>query len=69
MNRIEPNFTAGSEAQLYYRSGEYQVRVPGDFVRCAATGKPIPLELLRYWCADRQEAYTSAAAAFERAKK
>lgn len=66
MNRFEPKFTAGNEAQLRYLSGDYQVKVPGDFVRCAVTGKPIPLELLRYWDAERQEAYASAEVAFER---
>ncbi len=66
MNRFEPKFTAGNEAQLNYQSGDYQIKVPGDFVRCAVTGKPIPLELLRYWDADRQEAYVSAEVAFRR---
>lgn len=66
MNRFEPKFTAGNEAQLTYQSGEYEIKVPGDFVRCAVTGKPIPLELLRYWNADRQEAYADAAVAFKR---
>jgi hypothetical protein len=28
-------------------------------VLCAVTGEPIALEELRYWSADRQEAYAS----------
>jgi hypothetical protein len=32
---------------------------PGHYVLCAVTGEPIPLEELRYWSADRQEAYAS----------
>lgn len=67
MNRFDPNFTHSSEAQLRYLSGDYQIKVPGDYVRCAVTGKPIALELLRYWDADRQEAYESAEVAFARA--
>jgi len=42
---------------------------PGSFVRCAITGKPIPLDELFYWSVDRQEAYADAATAhtaFER---
>ena len=66
MNRFEPKFSAGSEAQLYYQPGAYQIKVPGEFVRCAVTGKPIPLDLLRYWNADVQEAYASAQSAFDR---
>jgi hypothetical protein len=32
---------------------------PGAFVRCAVTGVPIPLEELKYWSVDFQEAYSS----------
>jgi hypothetical protein len=32
---------------------------PGVFVRCAVTGAEIPLEELRYWSVDLQEAYAS----------
>jgi hypothetical protein len=42
------------------------VLTPGDFVRCAVTGEPIPLPDLRYWSVDLQEAYASAEIAFER---
>lgn len=34
----------------------------GSYVLCAVTGEKIPLEMLRYWNADRQEAYKDAAA-------
>lgn len=50
-----------TEAKLQYESGDYRVIRPGDFVRCAVTGATIPLEELRYWCAERQEAYLSPA--------
>ncbi len=66
MNRIERDFSARNEAQLVYQDNDYQVKKPGDFVRCATTGNPIPLELLRYWNVERQEAYISAEASLKR---
>jgi len=50
-----------NEAKLHYESGDYRVIRPGDFVRCAVTGAPIPLDELHYWSAERQEAYLSPA--------
>ena len=44
------------EARVSYGDGDFAVVKPGRFVRCAVTGKPIPLEGLRYWSAQRQEA-------------
>jgi hypothetical protein len=32
---------------------------PGAFVRCAVTGAEIPLDELKYWSVERQEAYAS----------
>ena len=67
-----PNRTAKiprdeAPATLHYADGEYAVLRPGRFVRCAVSGKPIPLEALRYWSADRQEAYASPIEFMERA--
>ncbi len=59
-------------AELRYLPGEFQVLRPGSHVYCAVTGKAIPLEELRYWSAELQEAYSSADAAntrFEQMKK
>ena len=53
----------GQLARLQYEQGNFHVRVPGDHVICAATGQRIHLSQLRYWNADRQEAYVNAAAA------
>jgi hypothetical protein len=66
MNRLEKNFSLRSEAVLKYVSGEYKIVTPGDFVRCAVTGVPIPLDELRYWSYELQEPYASAEIAFER---
>ena len=66
MNRYEKPFGQMKEARLRYDDGEYHIVVPGDFVRCAVTGKPIPLADLRYWSVEQQEAYASAAISFRR---
>jgi hypothetical protein len=39
---------------------------PGEFVRCAVTGRTIPLDELRYWSVELQEAYADAAASLKR---
>lgn len=56
----------GAEAHVRYEDAEYTVLRPGSFVRCAVSGAAIPLEELRYWSVDRQEAYRSAAEATQR---
>lgn len=63
--------TKGPErpAELRYYSGEYQVLKPGTYVACAVTGAKIPIEELRYWSAELQEAYASAEVANERFEK
>lgn len=62
MNIFDKGFSP-SEAVLRYLDGDYDVVKPGSFVRCAVTGKPVPLDELTYWNVDRQEAYVDAAAA------
>jgi len=59
MNRFERQPQSAVEAEVEYRDGDYRVRKAGAFVRCALTGEPIPLEELRDWSVDRQEAYSS----------
>jgi hypothetical protein len=65
MNRFERNFGKG-EAKLKYLDGEVQVLTPGDFVRCAVTDRAIPLDGLRYWSVELQEAYADAASSLKR---
>ena len=48
---------------MKYLSGDLELISPGDFVFCAVTGRKIPIEALRYWSAEKQEAYVDAAAA------
>ena len=46
------------EAQVQYLDGDFRVISPGTYVRCAVSGERIPLDELKYWSVDRQEAYT-----------
>jgi hypothetical protein len=66
MNRFERGPIDAGEAKIEYVDGEYRIVRPGAFVRCAVTGEPIPLEELRYWSVDWQEAYSSTAASMKR---
>ena len=45
---------------MRYLDGDFQVVVPGAFVRCAVTAAEIPLAELKYWSVKRQEAYADA---------
>ena len=67
MNRYER--AGGGEAEVEYLDSNLRVVRPGAYVRCAVTGRAIPLEDLRYWSVERQEAYASPEAALERLKE
>lgn len=54
------------EAQVRFLDGDFRVLKPGAFVRCAVTGEPIPIEELRYWDVDLQEAYRDPQAKLDR---
>ncbi|WP_293679783.1 DUF2093 domain-containing protein [uncultured Phenylobacterium sp.] len=58
--------TLGDLAKLHYGDGEYAVLRPGRYVLCAVSGQKIPLEQLRYWSAELQEAYAGPREALER---
>jgi hypothetical protein len=66
MNRFDRHPTSASEARVEYLDGDFRVTRPGAFVRCAVTGVPIPLDELRYWSVDRQEAYATPEAVLQR---
>ena len=57
------DLSGSSEAKIRYLDGDYRVIKAGSFVRCAQTGKPIPIEELKYWSVARQEAYIDVLAA------
>jgi len=44
-------------ASLHFGDGEYVVLKPGSYVICATSGNRIPLDMLRYWSVELQEAY------------
>lgn len=55
-----------AEAKIRYLDADYQVLSPGTFVKCAVTGKPIPLDELKYWSVKRQEPYVDVEASLKR---
>jgi hypothetical protein len=69
MNQMERDFRPDGLAELEYSDGEYRVVRSGSFVTCAVTGVPIPLESLRYWSVDLQEAYASPEIALRRLRE
>ena len=46
-------------AKLKYLPNNFEIMEQGDHVVCAISGKKIPLEKLKYWNVDEQEAYYS----------
>lgn len=56
---------SGRIARLHYLPGTFRLLSNGDHVICAVTGLPIPLDELRYWSVERQEAYVDAAASLK----
>lgn len=63
MNVLDPQ-QPRREAVIRYLDADFQIVREGDFVRCAATGRVIPLTDLRYWNVSRQQPFGSAEAAF-----
>lgn len=57
LNKFGPS--GQGEAQVEYLDGDFRVTSPGSYVRCAITGEHIPLDELKYWSVDRQEAYAT----------
>jgi hypothetical protein len=66
MNKHDPG---GSEAKVRYGDNEITILRQGLYVRCAVTDEPIPLDQLRYWNVDLQEAYRGPAEATQRWKQ
>ncbi len=66
LNRSDRPSPMAGEAEVKYLDGDFRVVRPGAFVRCAVTGLPIPLEELKYWSGDLQEAYVNPEAVLQR---
>jgi hypothetical protein len=64
LNKSNPS--GQGEAKLQYLDGDYRLIAPGSYVVCAVTGVRIPLDELKYWSVDRQEAYATPQAVLER---
>ncbi len=64
MNRFEGS--GSDEANVKYLDSDFQVIVPGSYVRCAVTGDKIPLDELKYWSFSRQEPYVDVEASVKR---
>ena len=58
--------SADRPATLRYEPNGFRVITPGAHVICAVTAEKIPLDILRYWSVERQEAYSSPEAATKR---
>jgi hypothetical protein len=69
MNQMERDFRPDGLAELEYLDGEYRVVRPGSFVICAMTDVQIPVDALRYWSVDLQEAYASPDLALQRLRE
>ncbi|MET0219532.1 MAG: DUF2093 domain-containing protein [Tardiphaga sp.] len=64
LNKFGPS--GNGEAQLQYLDGDFRVISPGTYVVCAITGERIPLDELKYWSVDLQEAYAVPNAVLKR---
>jgi len=60
---------AQSQAEIEYLSGDYKILKQGSYVLCAVTGQPIPLDELRYWNFERQEAYIDCETSYRRERE
>lgn len=63
MNMFEKN---SGEAVVQYLDGDLRVVKPGAYVLCSVTGAKIPLDELKYWNVETQEAYASYTEVAER---
>jgi hypothetical protein len=66
LNRYDRSTPMSGEAEVKYLDGDFRVVKPGAYVRCAITGQAIPLEDLKYWSVDLQEAYADPEAVLKR---
>ncbi len=61
--------TAQGEAKLHFLQGSFEVIRPGGYVVCAMSKERVPLDELRYWNADLQEAYATCELALQRSEE
>ena len=66
LNQFDHRSPTAGEAEIRYLDGDFRIVRPGAFVRCAVTGVAIPLEELKYWSVELQEAYAGPEAVMQR---
>ena len=66
MNAHDRALGGNDIAKLHYSDGDFAVLRAGRYVICAVTGQKVPMEQLRYWSAELQEAYAGPAEALKR---
>jgi hypothetical protein len=66
MNKMDRDLRPEGQAVLEYLDGEFRVVKAGTYVICAVTGVHVPVEALRYWSVDLQEAYANPVVALSR---
>jgi hypothetical protein len=64
LNKFGPS--GHGEAQVQYLDGDFRVISPGTYVHCAISDVRIPLDELKYWSVDLQEAYSLPTAVLQR---
>jgi hypothetical protein len=69
MNALDRDIGKSDLAELHYGDGEYAVLRAGRYVLCAVTGAKIPLDALRYWNPETQEAFAGPEQALIRWKQ
>ena len=65
MNKLFPKLIRNA-AKIKYDTPDFHVLMRGDFVKCAVTGKEIPVNELTYWDVKYQEPYIDAEASYTR---
>ena len=66
LNRFDRSPPMAGEAEVKFLDGDFRILRRGAFVRCAVSGAAIPLEELKYWSVELQEAYATPEAVLRR---
>lgn len=53
-------------ARIRYLNGDFDILTMGEYVPCAVSGIKIPLDELKYWNVERQEAYATGVISYQR---
>ncbi|MCL6229916.1 DUF2093 domain-containing protein [Bartonella bilalgolemii] len=54
------------EATIHYFNNSYKIVKYGTYTVCAVSGQKIPIDNLKYWNHQRQEAYASCELSYQR---